>query len=61
MANEIKIAMIKKEITIDQLAKLLGISKSSLYRKMHGKTAFKMPEAKRIVEILGVSPSIFFR
>lgn len=53
-------AMIEKDINVDKLSKLLGISKSSVYRKINGESAFTMPEAKKIVQILGVKQSIFF-
>lgn len=58
--DEIKLALLKKHMTQQDLAKLLHISTNSLSKKMNGKVSFKLSEAQAIVEHLGVEPSIFF-
>lgn len=59
-AQEIKVALAKKNMTQQDLAKLLKISTNSLSKKMNGKVSFKLSEAQAIVEYLEVEPSIFF-
>lgn len=59
-AQEIKVALAKKNMTQQDLAKLLNISTNSLSKKMNGKVSFKLSEAQAIVEYLEVEPSIFF-
>lgn len=54
--------MKKKGVSVDQLCKRLGISRSAFYRKCNGVSEFTLSEIKKIVEILHLeSPmAIFF-
>ena len=62
--NLLKDAMDRKNITIDDLAQRLGISKQSLYFRFNGKVLFKINEVKLIKDYLeldsGTFNSIFF-
>lgn len=60
MKREIRAALAQKDMTQSQLAKELSISTNSLSRKLNGVRAFRLDEAQKIIEILGVDPSIFF-
>ena len=59
---ELEIAMKRKGINAVSLAKIIGISLSTLYKKMNGNSEFTRSEIQRIVEALGLeSPmGIFF-
>lgn len=63
--NRLKGKMVEKEVTIELLAERLGISRSTLYRKLsnNGDTLF-VKEANEIVDTLGLTSdeamSIFF-
>lgn len=50
--NLLKDAMERKNVTIDDLAKHLGICKQSLYYRFNGKVLFKINEVKSIKEYL---------
>jgi plasmid maintenance system antidote protein VapI len=54
--------MKKREINIDNMCKMLGISRSAFYRKCNGKSEFTLNEIQKIVDFLGLdSPmEIFF-
>ena len=45
-AKELKVQMIRKEKTIDQLCTALGISKSAWFRKVNGESEFTQGEIK---------------
>lgn len=66
MIDTIKLEMsiTKARITKRELAKQLGISKMSLYNKIHNISEFKASEIRRLSEILELSDSdrqaIFF-
>lgn len=60
MKREIRAGLAQKGMTQAQLAKELSISTNSLSRKLNGVRAFRLDEAQKIIEILGVDPSIFF-
>lgn len=50
--------MKKKKITVDDLTRNIGISKTSFYRKCAGKTDFTIREVKGIVKALGLTSPI---
>lgn len=50
--SELKAEMARKNISIPQLAKMLGVSKKLVYSRFKGKTAFTQPEIYRISKIL---------
>ncbi|MEK4302433.1 helix-turn-helix transcriptional regulator [Oceanobacillus sp. FSL W8-0428] len=63
--NKLKGKIVEKEMSITQLAKEIGIDRSSLYRKLNNEgDTLSIKEANRIVEILGLtreeSIAIFF-
>lgn len=62
--NLLKDSMDRKNITMDDLAKKLGISKQSLYYRLNGKVLFKINEVQVIKDYLELDfetfTSIFF-
>lgn len=61
MYCKLKGLMTEKNITQVQLAKLLGISVSTLNQKLNGKSDFTIQEAKKISEILNKEVDVIFR
>lgn len=57
--NLLKDAMDRKNITIDDLAKKLGVSKQSLYFRFNGKVQFKINEVRLIKNYLDLDSNIF--
>lgn len=57
--NLLKDAMDRKNTTIDDLAKKLGISKQSLYFRFNGKVLFKINEVKLIKDYLELDTNTF--
>lgn len=59
---ELEIAMMRKGINAVSLAEIVGISRSTFYRKMNGDSEFTQGEIQRIVDALDLeSPmGIFF-
>jgi len=57
--NLLKDAMDRKNITIDDLAKKLGVSKQSLYFRLNGKVQFKINEVRLIKNYLDLEGNIF--
>ena len=55
--------MNKKHVTIADMCKVLGISRSAFYRKCNGKSEFTQGEIQKIVDYLNLeSPvGIFFK
>ena len=51
-------------LSVPKLAKKIGISKKTLYSRMHGNTAFKQPEISGISSVLNLDSekimNIFF-
>ena len=45
-AKELKVQMIRKDKTVDQLCTALGISKSAWFRKVNGDSEFTQGEIK---------------
>lgn len=52
--ENIKIYQIKQNLTLDDIAKKLQISRSGLYKKMSGRNEFTISEAKKILSMLGM-------
>lgn len=63
-AKRLKIAMVEVGITYADLAKKIGVSYTTLYRKITGATEFTLPELRSIVEALQLTEAemhtIFF-
>lgn len=59
---ELEIAMMRKGMNAVSLAEIVGISRSTFYRKMNGDSEFTQGEIQRIVDALDLeSPmGIFF-
>lgn len=53
--TELKIAMFRKHISMDELAKRIGISTASLSYKTNNKREFTSTEIKMISEVLCLS------
>ena len=62
--SELRAAMARKNISVPQLACLIGISKKTLYSRLSGKTDFNLSEIRKIAIILELSEAeilnIFF-
>ncbi len=58
--SNIKAEMARKNITITEMAKKIGISTNSLSSKLNKKTDFKVKEVEKISKVLNVSLNIFF-
>lgn len=52
--NLLKSVIALKGKTIKELAKGLGLSKSGMYRKMHGQSEFTRAEIQKLIEILEI-------
>ncbi len=48
--KNIKIELIKREMTLGELAKIIGICRVSMSRKINGHDQFNMKEVKKILE-----------
>ncbi len=57
--NLLKDAMSQKNVTMDQLASVLEISKQSLYFRLSGKVLFKINEVKLIKKYLELDNETF--
>lgn len=53
--KELKVQMIRKDKTIDQLCTALGISRSAWFRKVSGESEFTQGEIKGLREELDLS------
>lgn len=58
--NNVRAEMARKNITISEMAKKIGISANSLSKKLNKKTDFKINELERISTLLDVPLNIFF-
>ncbi len=52
-ANLLKAELLIKGISTDELAKILGINKSTLSKRINGKSEWTLSELKKVGEILG--------
>ena len=53
--NELRAELVRNNLTIEQLAVKLGMSRSSLSRKLSGNTTFTHPEMVKLKEVLNLS------
>lgn len=63
-ANELKIALLKRDKTIQDLSTIWGISRSAISQKMNGKRDTTVSQITKLIHGLKLSPdevnSIFF-
>lgn len=59
--RKLKAKMYEYGITQEKLAKMIGISHSSLNEKLNGKRDWKLSECKKIMEILDISFDFFWQ
>lgn len=52
MFNNMRKLMSAKNITVDAMAKLLGVSANTVQNKLNGKTEFTFGEAELIMEVV---------
>lgn len=50
--NYLKYLVISKDLKIEDVAKMLGVTKQCLYRKINGKCEWYLRDIKRLKEIL---------
>ncbi|MBK5261284.1 MAG: helix-turn-helix transcriptional regulator [Peptostreptococcaceae bacterium] len=62
---EFEVAVLRKGLKKKEVAKLIGISESALYKKLNGKSDFIVSEVQRLFTILDLenqtATDIFFR
>lgn len=58
MYRNLEAEISRKNISKSELAEQIGISASTLYQKLNGKSKVTLPEAKKIREILGINVSL---
>ena len=58
MYRNLEAEISRKNISKSELAEHIGISPSTLYQKLNGKSKFTLPEAKKIREALGINASL---
>lgn len=54
-ANKLRAKMLANGLTIATTAELIGINKSTLYRKMNGREKVTINDAVQLKEILGLT------
>lgn len=63
-AVEFRVAVLRAGLTTSKVAKALGLSMNSLYKKLNNHTSFKADEIIALMKILHLTPSqrdtIFF-
>ncbi len=61
-AKELQVAMIRKGLTYEKVAQLLGVAPSTIYRKIKNDGNFNRDEINRLIEILELKhpEDIFF-
>lgn len=57
---ELKVELLRKGLTLADLAKHLNISMASMYSKINGRTPFKQIEISKISEYLNLDPKKIF-
>ncbi|MDA3732346.1 helix-turn-helix transcriptional regulator [Niameybacter massiliensis] len=64
-SNELRAQMVRKGFKVERLAEKMGISRSALYRKIHGSSEFNREEIFKISNLLELQPedvyNIFFK
>ncbi len=51
-ANELRAELVRRELSVEDVAKQMGIDKTSLYRKLKGDSEFLRIEIEKLVNIL---------
>lgn len=54
MFDNLRAEMARRGISVTDLASKIGVSKQTLYRKLHGQSPLSLHEARSIREVLGV-------
>ncbi|MBR1694289.1 MAG: hypothetical protein IJ709_02660 [Selenomonas sp.] len=54
-ANELRAELVRRELSVEDVAKQMGIDKTSLYRKLKGDSEFLRIEIEKLVNILQLS------
>ena len=61
---ELKVKLMRSNMSVEDLAQRMGINKVTLYRKIKGESQFDLNEIKEVAEILNLTQneifSIFF-
>lgn len=64
-SKELKVEMIRNDISIPKLAEKIGISKKAMYSKISGQSSFNQREISAIADVLELSNErlceIFFK
>lgn len=53
-ANLIRSAMVAKNMTVGDVAKQLGITRNTMYKRLNGHSEFSTTEVMRLCEILNI-------
>lgn len=57
VAEEVRVQMVRKRLTQAATADQLGISKSSLNRRLTGESEFTVGELYRLADVFGIQPA----
>lgn len=53
--NELRAAMARKEYSMNDLADILGVSRSTIYRRMSGESEFRVSEVMTMIDELNIT------
>lgn len=53
--NELRAAMARKKYSINDLADILGVSRSTIYRRMRGESEFTVTEVIKMIDVLNIT------
>ena len=53
--NKLKGELVKRQVNVETLAKMIGVERSSMYRKFNNAEKITIGEARRIKSVLGLS------
>lgn len=53
--NELRAAMARKEYSMNDLADILGVSRSTIYRRMSGESEFTVTEVIKMIDVLNIT------
>lgn len=53
--NELRAAMARKEYSMNDLADILGVSRSTIYRRMRGESEFTVTEVIKMIDVLNIT------
>ena len=54
-ANKLKGKLVEKGMNVETLAKLIGVDKSTLYRKLNDFDTFTLGDVTKIAKVMGLS------